>query len=324
MQHATLAEAGTGATGGGTTAGAPRHASKRRGAFLIAVLLFTAFVAAYFAPVVFGGEVLLPWRFLYLGDPVFAPVAPPGPDFEHTNAVLASDRVYQFHPWLDFNLRTLRSRDLPLWNPLSGAGSPHVALDQTAVFDPLSTGVGLLLGKTAGENARALLAIWLAGVGMLLFSRRRGLSTAAGLLAALAFAFGGWFIAWLGRPMTAAACWLPWILWGLDRQLRDERPARESLLVAIFVALSLFAGHIETTAHILLLAGAYALFQAWRLEPRRMVRRAVSAISALVAGIGLGAVAVLPFATFLLGDAGGPGVRGGPDLTTIERIFAGL
>lgn len=307
-------------------AGRDTPAAGRRGRYGVAAAVFTAIVVAYFAPVFLRGELVLPSGFLYLSDPVYAESAPAELDPRRLNPILGADRVFQFHPWLVFNVRAIRGGEFPLWNPYSGVGTPHLALDITSVLDPLSTGAGLLLGGERAGTARAVLSVWLAGLGLLALARRRGLSASAGLLAALAFPFGGWFILWLDRPLGSAACWLPWILWGLDRMIHTDRPAVGALAVAAFVALSIFGGHIETTATVLLMAGVFALYESRRVaaERARALRLSAATVAALVAGVALAAVLVVPFGDFLLTDAGGPGMRGGSELTLAERLLAGL
>lgn len=303
---------------------APREA--RAPGYRVAAALFTAVVLGYFAPVFLRGEIVLPAGFVYWSDPVYVGSRPVELDPWTLNPIMGGDRVFQFHPWLVFNVRALRSGDFPLWNPYSGAGTPHFALDISAVLDPLSTGAGLIVGGERAGSARAVLSVWLAGIGLLFFARRRGLSAPAALLAALAFAFGGWFILWLDRPLGSAACWLPWVLWGIDRIIRGDRPMASALAVASFVALSIFGGHIETTTSVLLLAGLFSLYESSRVAAGRAerARLAAATVGALVVGIALGAVLVVPFGDFLLTDAGGPGVRGGPAATALDRLRMGL
>jgi hypothetical protein len=41
---------------------------------------------------------------------------------------------------------------------------------------------------------------------------RLGLTRAAAWFAGLAFLLDGFAVAWMEHPLTAVACWLPWIL----------------------------------------------------------------------------------------------------------------
>ncbi|HUG40813.1 MAG TPA: YfhO family protein [Longimicrobiales bacterium] len=290
-----------------------------------AAALLAAVILLYFAPVL-AGRIALPFDMLYHIDPAFrgVPGAPPTP--EPLNVVSGWDRVYQFHPWFLHNVRSLRRGEIPLWNPHAGAGSPHLALDITAVFDPLSTGAGLIVGGERAGTARVVLSALLAALGMLVLMRSRGASAAAGVLAGLSFALGGWFILWLGRPLTSAAAWLPWMLWAATRLARRGRPAGDGALLALFVALSLLAGHIATTAHALLLTGALLACDAVRLRtgPRAITAAAGTGLAFIALGVLAAAIVLLPFLEFLLGEAGGVGIRAGPPQSFGGRLLEGL
>lgn len=289
-----------------------------------AAILFLLFTCAYLARPIFRGEILLPFDFVFWVDPVYRQVRPPGLEEPPSNVVMGLDRVYQFHPWTRFNAAALRRGELPLWNPWSVTGTPHLALVQSAVLDPLGALTALAAGSERASTWRAVMSMLVAGLGMLLFARRQRLPAAGGLLAALAFTFGGWFVLWLDRPMSAAAAWLPWILWALDRVMEGPRRWREVLLASGFVALSFLAGHVETTAHLCLLGAAFVTYRAWaRGRFLDRLRHAAFGVTALVAGAALAAALLLPFAAFLLGEAGGPAeIRG--DSVEGSRLLSGL
>ncbi len=310
--------------GARATAAAAEASGPPRLSYRAATILFLLFAAAYLARPIFRGEILLPFDFVFWTDPVFRPATPPGLEPPPSNLIMALDRVYQFHPWTRFTAQALRRAEFPLWNPWSVAGTPHLALVQSAVLDPLAVLCGVAAGVERASTWRALLSVLVAGTGMLLLARRLRLPAVGGLLAAVAFTFGGWFVLWLDRPMSAAAAWMPWILWSLDRLMEGRRRWRETLLASSFVALSFLAGHVETTAHVCMLGAAFVVFRAW---PQRgwadRLRHSVRGLTALVAGAALAAALLVPFAAFLLGEAGGPAaVRGEP--AQGSRLGSGL
>lgn len=306
----------------GARAGLSRPALHGNGA---AAALLAAVILLYFAPAL-AGRIALPFDMLYHIDPAFRGVAGGPPTPEPLNVVSGWDRVYQFHPWFLHNVRSLRAGEIPLWNPHAGAGSPHLALDITAVFDPLSTGAGLIVGGERAGTARMVLSALIAALGMLVLMRSRGASPAAGVLAGLSFALGGWFVLWAGRPLTAAAAWLPWMLWATTRLGRHGRPARDGALLALFVALCVLAGHIATTAHALLLTGGLLVYDAVRLRarPRAITAAAGAGLGFITLGVLLAAVVLLPFLEFLLGEAGGVGIRAGPPQPLLGRLIEGV
>lgn len=302
------------------------HMIRGRSGYTLAVALFSTAVVGYFAPAFFRGEILLPSAFVHLVDPTYAAVAPPEDDFNRMNPILGGDRVFQFHPWAVFNIRAIRNGEFPLWNPYSGAGTPHLALEIPSVLDPLLTGAGLVVGGERAGTARSILSVWLAGIGIMIFARRRGLSASAGLVGALAFSLGGWMILWLDRPLVSAACWLPWILWGIDRVIRTDRPAASSFAIGFFVALSFLAGHLQTTIAVILLAAVFAVYEGYRVigDWKGRCRKISLALVSVAIGAAFAAPLVIPFAEFLFVGAGVPAFKDGPSMTVLERVGVGL
>ena len=93
---------------------------------------------------------------------------------------------------------------------------------------------------------------------MFLFLRRLGLAPAAVWFGALTFLLNPFTVVWLEHPPSAVSCWLPWLLWSVDRNRREGGPGNVALLAAL-TALTLLAGHPETAFKVLLMTGAYAV-----------------------------------------------------------------
>ncbi len=73
-----------------------------------------------------------PGIFLILG-----PVILYAPHLLGRGALYFGTPALQFHPWRVFALRALLAGELPLWNPLSGMGTPLLANYQSAVERPI-------------------------------------------------------------------------------------------------------------------------------------------------------------------------------------------
>ncbi len=252
-------------------------------------------VAAFFHETLFGGKVLSPADVLLVSASFRAESAE---DYEPANRLLM-DPVLQFQPWLEFNRRMIRSGRLPLWNGHAGCGAPHLANGQCAVFDPFH--LLAYLGPT--PEAYAWIAagrLWMAGLGMFLLAQAWGLARYGRWFAGLVYPFSGFLIVWLLYPVTSVAIWLPWLLLATDRLIAAPSP-RAAGWLAVVVALVLLGGHIQTSAHVLLLGGVYAMmrcFRAWRvgMDIRRLV---TVGGSGLLLGLGLAAVQVLPLGFYL-------------------------
>ncbi len=161
------------------------------------------------------------------------------------------DPVLQFQPWLEFNRPMIRSGRLPLWNGHAGCGAPHLANGQSAVFDPFH-----LLAYLGTDAASVCL------------DRRRADCGWRGWACSCWRARGGWASGdagsrawcirsaassslWLLFPVTAVAIWMPWLFLATDRLFRVPGAKRAGWL-AVVVALVIFGGHIQTSAHVLL------------------------------------------------------------------------
>jgi hypothetical protein len=220
-----------------------------------------------------------------------------GRDYEPANRLLM-DPVLQFQPWLEFNRMMLRRGRLPLWNDRAGCGAPHLANGQSAVFDPFH--LIAYLGSLPEAHAwMAAARLWVAGLGMYLLTRRWGLGVWGRWFAGLTFPFCGFLIVWLLFPVTSVAVWMPWLFWASDRAL--DRPGPRTIGgLGLVTGLVLLGGHVQTSAHVLLAAAAYA---AWRGGLRRAGEVSRAGGGAWCAGIALGlvlaSVEVLPLAAYL-------------------------
>lgn len=212
----------------------------------------------------------------------------------------------QFHATAYYQSQALRSGDWGalLWSPASYAGFPFAADPQTAVFYP-PRWITLLLTLPWGFplyalQLEAILHIWLAGLFTYLLAFALTQRRVAALLAALAFALGGYLTAYpmLQLAVLQGMTWLPLTLLLLRRSTASARPAPWLVGAGLSLALSALAGHPQTFLHISYLAAAYYLFLARRA---RWSWLALGKRGALVMGTTLGtaAMALLPTLHYL-------------------------
>lgn len=180
---------------------------------------------------------------------------------------------------------------LPLWNPYIFGGMPLLGAMQGGVLFPLNW-LFLLLPAQAAMNAAVLIAYSLAGVGAYLYARRAGASVAGAFVTGLVWQSSGFLVAHVSHTnIIQTACLLPWLLWAIDGYGTTARRPRAALVAAL-VALQTFAGHPQTLAYSLLLAGAYAIHQSFR--SRELRRAYLFSLVMIVAGVALAAVQILP------------------------------
>ncbi|MCE9593158.1 MAG: YfhO family protein [Planctomycetes bacterium] len=237
---------------------------------------------------------------------------PPAKDV--ANRVLR-DTAIQMQPWMRFATDEVRAGRVPLWNPYNGAGVPHVANYQSAVFSPFSLPF-YLFGFKTGVLLAATLKLIVAGLFTARFLRELGCSRLAALLGATAFAFSGQMVVLLAYPHSGVNALLPAMLYFAERAcgaFERAAPRREFARALVGFALAsaaaACAGHPEPFAFVLLLTGAWIVVRvarAWRTlgGDARAGRRAMTAFGALVgAGLLAGALSApqwLPFAEYLV------------------------
>ena len=254
-------------------------------------VVLAGLVAGFFCESLVGGKVLSSADVL-LASASFQGVAPS--HYEPVNRLLM-DPALQFEPWIEFNRTMLRSGRLPLWNSASGCGAPHLANGQAAVFDPFQL-IAYLGSVPAALGWMAAARLWFSGLGMFCLARAWGLGHWGRWFAGLVYPFSGFLVVWLLYPVTNAAIWLPWVL--LTTHLVWERPTiRRTGLLAVSVAGTLLGGHVQTAAHVLLAAGAYAGWITWQ---ERRIGRSVGVWGLGVAlGISLAAIEIVPLGAYL-------------------------
>jgi hypothetical protein len=252
-------------------------------------------IAAFFHETLFGGKVLSPADVLLVSASFRGESAE---DYQPANRLLM-DPVLQFQPWLEFNRRMIRTGRLPLWNGHAGCGVPHLANGQSAVFDPFH--LLAYLGPTPDVYTWiASCRLWIAGLGMFLLARAWGLGPYGRWFAGLVYPFSGFLIVWLLYPVTSVAIWLPWLVLATDR-VTDAPNSKTAGWLALVVALVILGGHIQTSAHVILLGGLYASLRCWWAWRANVdIRRVLVAWGAGIAlGLGLAAVQILPLGCYL-------------------------
>src|SRR4051794_7004775 len=251
-------------------------------------------VAGFLGESLLGGKVLSPADVLRVSSSFRGRSTTASAGYEPSNRLLM-DPVLQFQPWLEFNRMMIRRGRLPLWNDMVGCGTPHLANGQCAVFDPFHA-IAYLGTLPSAHAPMAAARLWVAGIGMFLLARRWGLGPWGRWFAGLSFPFCGFLVAWLLFPVTSVAVWMPWLFLATDRAL--DRPGSRAIgAMALATALVLLGGHVQTSAHVLLAAGVYAV---WRGAIEPPTRRGWGAWGAGVAlGVALASVEVVPLAGYL-------------------------
>lgn len=237
-----------------------------------------------------GPLLLLALLALLFLNPILWP--PPG------TATGGADVRALFVPWLTFAREALRSGRLPLWDPFHFAGYPFLSNPQVAFFYP-PTWLAWLLPVRLALSLQLAFHLWLMGAGTWLFLRRAGATQMGALLGALTFAFSGFsgariFAGHLGLLATIA--WLPWLLlallWAASRRQRLA-----GVVAGIPFGLAILAGHTASLIYLAIAWGALALYLFWQEREAVVLRQLLLAV---VGGLALSAVQLLPLVQFSL------------------------
>ncbi|MDE3091692.1 MAG: hypothetical protein KGJ80_20155, partial [Chloroflexota bacterium] len=268
--------------------------SRRDGLIALALL---ALAAIFFAPVVFGSAVLVPFDHLFRFPPWSAFAAQFGITTPHNE--LVSDLVLENYAWKRFIVESLQAHTLPLWNPYLFAGVPFLAAGQHSALYPFSL-LFYLLPIDRAFGYFVALQIALAAITLFAFARVIGLSRFAASVSAIVYAFSGFMIVSTAFPMVlGAAAWLPAVLACVEVIVRSKNPARQvlsALIGAMILGIQFLAGHVEISIYVLIVT---AFYSAWRILalPRQQWRRVgvgVLIAAMTVIGIALGAVQLFP------------------------------
>ena len=233
----------------------------RRNALI--VFAFLALAAIFFAPVVFGGAVLVPFDNLFRFPPWSAYAAQFGVQPPHNE--LVSDLVLENYAWKKLIVQSLQAHEIPLWNPYLFAGVPFLAAGQNSALYPFSI-LFYILPIDRAYGYFSALQIAIAALTMFAFMRVLGLRRFSASISAITYAFSGFMIVSTTFPMIiSAAAWLPAVLACVELMVRSKDLPRKilfTLIGAIVLGIQFLAGHVEISIYILIVTAFYSL---WRI-----------------------------------------------------------
>lgn len=269
---------------------------------------------------------LLPWLF-------FWPLVAPNP--ADRLSIKQGDFTEQYFPLRAFTAREWVEGRLPLWNPSLFGGQPALADIQSGALYPPHVLEALLAGWAGwgfplrAQELQVILHFSWAAVGAYLLGRHlasrwqpgRGPdplrpARLAGVVASVTFTYGGYLTGFPVQQLTIleVSAWLPWVIWLLSRTLeravaggRGREALAAAAWTAVAFALSILAGHPQTTLYLFYLVLAYSLYRAgaaWRAAaPAQGLRSGLAVLghSALVIllGLALAAAQLLPTLEFI-------------------------
>jgi len=196
----------------------------------------------------------------------------------------------QIYPWKKFTIETFKNGQIPLWNPYSFSGNPHLANFQSAVLSPFNL-LFLLFPFIDAWSMLVLLQPLLAGLFMYLFVREIGATRVGSAISSIAFMFCGFIVVWMAYgTLSLAISILPLALLEIDK-FYNTKQIRYLILLSLSIPLSFFSGHFQMSIYFLGALIAFIIFKGFAV---RSIHNTFYLILSTVVGVLLSLPQILP------------------------------
>ena len=233
---------------------------------------------------------------------VLIPLAVLGPAlFTHPSALVdpvTGDQANEIQPWLRLAWTEIHHGHLPLWNPYSVLGAPLAFNWQSGAFGlPALVGYAVPIGWAF--TAGTLTTLVVGGTGAYVLGRVVGIGAFGCAAGATFYELSGPFLGWLGWPVASVMSWAPWLFALALLVVRGQRRRSSTILIAVVVALAVYAGQPDTLILLATGFGVFVLALFLQRAPRwggsgPVLRPALDLVAAGVAGVALSAPLWLP------------------------------
>ncbi|MEK7517233.1 MAG: YfhO family protein, partial [Patescibacteria group bacterium] len=196
----------------------------------------------------------------------------------------------QIYPWKKFTIDTFKNGQVPLWNPYSFSGNPHLANFQSAVLSPFNL-LFFTLPFVDAWSILILLQPLLAGIFMYLFVREIGVSRVGALISSISFMFCGFIVVWMAYgTLSLAISFLPLALFAIEK-FYNKKKIRYLVLLSLTIPLSFFSGHFQISLYFL---AAILLFIVFRGLAAREILNIFYLLLSAIFGILISLLQILP------------------------------
>jgi len=192
----------------------------------------------------------------------------------------------QIYPWKKLTIDTFMHGQIPLWNPYSFSGNPHLANYQSAVFSPFNL-LFFVLPFIDAWSILVLLQPLIAGLFMYLFVREIGVGRIGSLVSGVSFMFSGFMVVWMAYgTLSYAILYLPLALFAVERYYRSGS-LKFLFLLTLTIPLSFFSGHFQISFYFFIALIYYILFRAF-------VKRSIQLTTFLLISVVFGLIIAAP------------------------------
>lgn len=226
-------------------------------------ILFIVFIWLIFSsPYLFQNKVPFPSRYLVN---FFSPWASYPSFVSPVKNNAMPDVISQIYPWKTLTIDSLKELSIPLWNPYSFSGTPHLANYQSAVLSPFNL-LFFILPFIDAWSISVLVQPLLAGLFMFYFLKTLKISKNASLIGSISFMFCGFIVTWMAyATLPYAILFLPLSLFAIEKYLKSFR-YRYLILLSITFPLSFFSGHFQISLYFLIFVFSYLVFKSFQVK----------------------------------------------------------
>ena len=270
---------------------------------LVAFVLLLIATGAFFFPVLFQGQSLTAVRndetIVHPWTPLL-PTLGVGP--------VQSDQADLSYPWQVDLTQALDQGTIPFWNPDAFIGGyPLYTNGSSAQLFPLHLAGALLLSPVAAHDALCFIEVLFAGFFTYLLLRELKIGMAGAMLAAIAWMFSTFNMAWLNFEVVSPIQFLlPLGLLLVHRAWRKSTWTA-ALMAGLCLGITMLAGHVLWMAITCVVVGAYAValaappaWEAWHANDRARLRHTLAIpVVMVVSAAGVAAVELFPLASAL-------------------------
>ncbi|HQF69970.1 MAG TPA: hypothetical protein PLH39_01685, partial [Promineifilum sp.] len=171
------------------------------------------------------------------------------------------DMLAYYYPAWNTVREGLRAGHITFWEAEIFAGFPFLAQPQQNTFYPPNW-INVLLPTRVGVTLLMVFHVWLAALGMYVFTRRLGARRLPAVLAGLGFAYGGLLTGrlWAGHsPVYAVFIWTPLLLAALHWAV-ERRSWAAAVVAGAPFGLAILAGHIPSFLYVGIIWAAFVVY----------------------------------------------------------------